>query len=119
MRLSGWQRVGVVVSVLWFFVGGFIGNNAAVNDAGARTTLQFEGCVAANKRRLGEYGPCDQVWTPCWQQHSSWFMQNVEGHWWVALAVALIPLPFGWLLGWMVISTGRWIRGGFSKQPSA
>jgi hypothetical protein len=60
------------------FAGGFIGNNAALNDAGARTTLQFDSCVAANKRRLGEYGPYDQVWTPCWQQHSVWFMRNVE-----------------------------------------
>jgi hypothetical protein len=43
-------------------------------------------------------------------------MRNVEGHWWVALAVALIPIPFAWLLGRLVISTGRWIRGGFNPS---
>jgi hypothetical protein len=41
MRLSGWQRIGVVASILWFFTGGFIGNNAGLNDAGARTTLHL------------------------------------------------------------------------------
>jgi hypothetical protein len=38
----------------------------------------------------------------------------VRWHWWVALAFALIPIPIGWLLGWLLISTGRWIRRGFS-----
>jgi len=59
---------------LVFFAGGFIGNNAALNDAGRREQLfNLIVCVAANKRRLGEYGPYDQVWTPSWQQHSVWF----------------------------------------------
>ena len=51
-----------------------------------------------------------------WQQHTPDFMRNAEGHWWVALAVALIPIPIGWLLGWLLISTGRWIRGGFGNH---
>lgn len=119
MRLSGWQRIGVVVSILWFFVGGFIGNKAALDEAGRRTTTQFDNCVAANKRLLGEYGPYDQVWTPCWQQHTADFMRNAGGHWWIALAVALIPLPIGWLLGWLLVAIGRWIRSGFSQKSSS
>jgi len=98
MRLSGWQRIGIVASILWFFAGGFIGNKAALDEAWARTTGHFDSCVAANKRRLGDNGPYEQVWTPCRQQRSIDFMQNAEGHWWVALAVALIPIPLGWLL---------------------
>jgi hypothetical protein len=116
--MGGWQRLGIITSVLWFFVGGFIGNKAALDQAGVQTSNQLDLCVAANKRRLGEYGPYDQVWTPCWQQYNADFMRNAEGHWWTALAAALIPIPFGWLLGWLLLSTGRWIRGGFGPQNS-
>jgi hypothetical protein len=113
MRLSGWQRIGVVASILWFIVGGFLGNKAALDDAGTKTSAQLDLCVTANKIRFGEYGPYDQVWTPCWNEHTTNYMRNAEGHWWVALAAAVVPIPIGWLLGWAILSTGRWIRGGF------
>ena len=116
MRRSGWRRLGIVLSVLWFLVGGFIGNKAALDVAGLRTRDQFENCVAANKREQGEHAPYDQIWTPCWQQQSANFKQNAEGRWWIALAVALVPIPIGWLVGWLLISTGRWIWTGFKAS---
>jgi hypothetical protein len=118
MRFGGWQRIGIVASVVWFFVGGFIGNKAALDEAGAKTSAQLDHCVATNKRQLGEYGPYEQVWTPCWQQYTGNFMQNADGHWWSALAVGLIPIPIGWLLGSVLIFTGRWIGGGFEKNSN-
>jgi hypothetical protein len=49
--------------------------------------------VAENKRRHGEYGPHEQVWTPCWDQFGANFMRNAEGHWMFAALFALVPLP--------------------------
>jgi hypothetical protein len=54
----------------------------------------------------------------CWQQYTPNFMQNADGHWWSALAVGLIPIPIGWLIGSMLIFTGRWIGGGFEKNSN-
>jgi len=105
MRLGGWQRIGVVASILWVFADAFMGSQAALDEAGARTSSQLNSCVAPNRMRLSEHGPYDQVWTPCWKQHNANFVRNAEGHWWVALAVVLIPIPVGGLLGWMLIST--------------
>ena len=115
MNLGGWARIGVVASVIWFLAGGIVGNNIAIGDAGRTTQLWFDGCVAANKRQLGEYGPYEKVWTPCWNEHGAQFAKNVEGHWFVALAFALIPIPIAWLLGWLAISCTRWIVRGFAK----
>ena len=114
MKLSGWQRIGIVGSLLWFFVG----NDIAIKEAGAQTTLWFDGCVAANKRQFGEYGPYEKVWTPCWNEHGSRFQKNAEGHWLVALAFALIPLPLAWLFGWLIIATTRWVARGFVKSST-
>jgi hypothetical protein len=101
--------------VLWFFVGGFLGNKLALDEAGTRTSAELDRCAAANQRQYGEYGPYEKVWTPCWNQFSPNFQRNAEGRWWVALGAAVIPIPLAWLLGWVVISTGRWIRGGFTQ----
>ena len=49
MRLGGWQRIGIVASVIWFFAGGFVGNKLAIDEASAKTSFWFESCVAGNK----------------------------------------------------------------------
>jgi|GraSoiStandDraft_47_1057283.scaffolds.fasta_scaffold277881_2 hypothetical protein len=117
MRLNGWQRIGLVTSIVWFIAGGLWGNKIALDEAGARTSLQLDACVAENKRRHGEYGPHEQVWTPCWDQFGANFMRNAEGHWMFAALFALVPLPIAWLLAYALVRLVRWIRAGF--KPSA
>lgn len=112
--MGGWQRIGIVASVIWFFVGGFIGNKLAIDEGEGQTRAWFDLCVLANKAKFGEYGPYEKVWTPCWNEYGSQFARNVEGHWWAALAFALIPLPIAWLLGLLLIATTRWIGKGFA-----
>jgi hypothetical protein len=68
MRLNGWQRIGLVVSIVWVLAGGLWGNKIALDEAGRLTRVQLNACVAENKVRYGEYGPYDQVWSPCWRQ---------------------------------------------------
>lgn len=115
MRLGGWQRIGIVASVIWFFAGGFVGNKLAIDEASAKTSFWFESCVAGNKLKFGEDGPYQKVWTPCWDQYAPEYVKNAEGHWWVALGFGLIPIPIAWLLGWLFITTSRWVARGFGK----
>lgn len=84
MRLNGWQRIGVVASVAWFLVGGFLGNSMVLDDASKLTSrLQLDNCVSANRARLhlkeGESEPYDQVWTPCWGQFQKDYLHNGRG----------------------------------------
>ena len=58
---KSWARIGVVASVVWFLAGGIVGNSIAIGDAGRTTQLWFDGCVAANKRQFGEYGPYESM----------------------------------------------------------
>jgi hypothetical protein len=32
MRLDGWQRIGIILSIVWMFVGAFYGAQAAERD---------------------------------------------------------------------------------------
>src|SRR6266446_7650316 len=113
MRLNGWQRIGLVLSIAWVLAGGFWGNKIALDEAGARISSQLDHCVAQNKLRYGEYGPYDQVWTPCWNEFRANFMRNAEGHWVGAALFALVPLPIAWLLAYALLYLVRWIRAGF------
>jgi hypothetical protein len=117
--MGGWVRIGIVLSVLWILVGGFWGNNTAINDASKLTSAQVESCVSANKARLRAQGdnsePYDKIWTPCWAEHTKNYMTNVEGHWWAAAFVGLAPVPIAWLILYMLIGLYRWIRRGFVR----
>ena len=116
MRLNGWQRIGLVASIVWVLAGGFWGNEIALDEAWERTSAQRDLCVAENKRRYGEYGPYEQVWTPCSDQFGANYVRNTEGHWMFAALFALVPLSIAWLIAYVLIALGRWIRAGFAKQ---
>jgi hypothetical protein len=117
--MGGWVRIGIVLSVIWALVGGFLGNSAAINDASKLTSAQVDSCVAANKARMRSNAdrsePYDQIWKPCWDQFEKNYLQNVEGHWWAAAFVGLAPIPVAWLIVYMIVGTYRWVRRGFVK----
>ena len=119
MGLNGWQRIGIVLSVVWAIGGGLWGNSLALDDAQKRTSLQLDNCVSRNRARLNlkenEYGPYEQVWTPCWVEFKTNFMKNAEGHWLFAAMVGLIPIPIAWLVVYGFVALGRWIKAGFKS----
>lgn len=116
LRISGLQRVGIVLSFTWFFVGGFWANSDAINFAQTLADRQLNSCVEEHKQRLGETAPFSQTWDPCWAQFPNDYARNAEGHWKSALVAGLVPIPSGWLLAWGAIALYRWVRRGFSND---
>jgi len=116
--MSGWQRIGIILSIIWLLVGGWWGRTLIFDYVGWKTSAQLDLCVARNKAQFGENGPYEKIWTPCWAEHTSNFTKNAEGHWWTTLAFALIPIPFGWLIGWGLIATSRWVKRGFQQATN-
>lgn len=120
IRLNGWQRIGIILSVIWAIGGGIWGNTMALDEAGKLTSLQLDSCVATNRARLrlkpGESEPYDKVWTPCWELHAKNFMHHADGHWYAAAGVGLVPIPIAWLIVYGLVVLGRWIRRGFKTK---
>jgi len=110
MPLNGWQRIGIVASVVWLAVGPFVGSEVA--DYIANPSMDVKSCVAANERRLGKNAPYAQVYTPCFDEYETNFMRNFERSWWTMGLVAVGPIPIAWLVGWIifVVSTHRLSR---------
>jgi hypothetical protein len=98
-RLNGWERIGIVLSVLWF-VGTFA---YALNDHDRTADLFLSAC------RL------DKSFDECWEETRPLRALSLQ---WVVdvLGLAIFGIFFGWLCVYVVVATVRWIMRGFSIQ---
>jgi hypothetical protein len=105
-RLNGWQRIGIVLSVLWFLGGAFWGNEIAIRDGGSWPTLQLKWCLS---RPNADYSECNATFEKDYEK-------GIAGHWSAGLLVGLVPIPIAWLLVWAVVAIVRWVRRGFRGE---
>jgi hypothetical protein len=102
-HLNGWQRIGIVLSVVWAIGGGLWGNSVAIRDGSAPAIMRYESCISVpNYDSDG-----------CSQALDKDYAAGVAGHWYAAAAVGLVPIPIAWLLAYALIGLVRWIRRGF------
>jgi hypothetical protein len=112
-RLGGWTRLAIVASVLWALGSGFYTINDIAIDEGRLRSAEYsfvfatcsneqtaEQTIRAKNRNCGE-----EAWA-AWSRPAKLSR-------WPALIVALGPLPFVWLFGWVIFLTARWVRAGF------
>lgn len=132
MRLNGWQRIGVIVSVLWI-VGGFLwGNSWYLSSQDAPVASEYRLCEAAADQKQQNYMQEAQAaqesntplrttdtWNAddakCQQEMNSGFIAATKGHWLAASLFAIFPLLFAWGLAWIVMRLYRWVRTGFAS----
>ena len=102
MRLSGWQRLLVVLSVVWFGV--FFG-------------LALVDRIAALNAVDAEFHSCERVISKL--ERSNWRVcldyrrdarRAANAEWLPVFLIAIVPIPIFWLLGWIVFRFSRWVR---------
>ncbi len=104
-RLNGWQRIGIVLSVIWIFVGGFWGNNIGIHQ-GDWAVSMLGSCY--------DIRPND--WASCQREFHTNFSEAVKYHWYAAAFLAFVPTPIAWLIVYGVVAPIRWIRRGFNHS---
>jgi hypothetical protein len=109
-RLNGWQRIGIVLSVLWA-IGAWLYMEAAAFKAAQEAMTVISDMCIRNKTDRNDFD-----FKPCFDQAND-IRQTTFGDWsaW-AWPVALVPIPIIWVLVYLLLSVVRWIRRGF--QPS-
>ena len=98
-RLKGWQRTGIVLSVLWAIFGGWWGNAHIVSPM----KDEMNRCLVLHPANSDEVN-CRKLYVP----------RVVESKY-ITLAIALIPIPVAWLLVYIVVGAARWIRRGLQS----
>src|SRR6476469_2679837 len=94
MQLNGWQRIGIVISVLWVIVGSLWALHLLFDPIYQR----YFNCVSQ-----GSF--CNGILESELADARSMQLE------WIAF-YGLAPIPLAWLTVYMVIGLVRWIRAG-------
>jgi hypothetical protein len=113
MKLNGWQRIGVVVSAIWCLGAGGVARLSETHGAGEIMSLTYRTCsdIQADRQNFD--------FSKCSVEGDKAFHAALENGWVAVLIVALIPIPFGWLLCYGLIRLVRWIRAGFRPKQAS
>jgi hypothetical protein len=110
MRLNGWQRIGIVASVIWAIAGPLYLRQLALDSA-----VEQSGFV----HRVCRNGPTDPA--ICLARSEQAFDEAIQGDlmahvgWGPWAAKAFIPVLVGWLLVYALVYLVRWVRAGFKS----
>jgi hypothetical protein len=116
--LNGWQRIGIILSVLWIPVGWVLAVNSVPEPSLEYPPLLSQGCQDAEGRNPNpDYERCDEArdkWMhetyPKLRERYSADVRELAP--WLVFA----PIPIAWLLVYIVVWTVRWVRRGFGEQ---
>ena len=110
MRLNGWQRIGIVVSVVWAVGAAIYQRNADIERAERFVNWAYQVCTEAKSlKHESDFGDCSRELTKNW---AIW----LEGSWGNVALASLIPIPLGWLLVYVIIRIYRWVKTGFKRE---
>jgi hypothetical protein len=107
MRLSAWQRLGIVLSVIWI-LGAFAFFVHRESDERHKLVELATGlCTTRSNARMDE---CLSVYEKTRAE-----VQQIPFYWPNPLILGFGPLPFFWLGGWVCLVLTRWVARGGSE----
>jgi hypothetical protein len=107
--MNGWQRIGIVLSVLWVFGAGFYQRKTDMDRAGTMGGWAMSVCERVQTSK----GSND--FSRCTGEFERMFNTFAENSWGNVGFVALAPIPIAWLLVYFVVWISRWVRRGFAS----
>jgi hypothetical protein len=104
IRLNEWQRIGIVLSVVWFVAGYNCGRDEIFNKLVRIANLGHQACLS---------GTTDPA--VCYAEFVKDYPDERDALYWEnGLIMGLVPIPFAWLVVYAFIGLWRWIRRGFN-----
>lgn len=111
IRLHGWQRVGIVASVIWVLGAGLAQHASDLDRAAAAADMAVMVC---QEGPWSKYATEDLKKPNCWgNEWERAFNAALIGKWDRMAVVAFVPVPIGWLIVYLLVWIGRWVRSGF------
>jgi hypothetical protein len=112
LRLNGWQRIGIVGSVLWVITAGLVSHNIGLRRAEYMSSSMYSACADVAGTRH------DYDFSGCKSKAEKTYEDYLTRAWADALLVSFVPIPFAWLVAYMIVGVWRWVKRGF-KTPSS
>lgn len=112
-RLNGWQRIGVIASIVWILAGWLYTYNSEFEKTSKQITTAYLACrELAPDAQKGATAHEDWL-SRCWKEtDESWASARHYARIDAAL-VAFVPVPLGWGFAYLALVLVRWVRRGF------
>ena len=107
MRINGWQRIGIVLSITWIIGVGIVFSEKVRDDANAISSNRFDIC---RNIQNSDFQTCSN------QQWEVYKKLN-DPNWSMISIFALTPAVLGWLFVYMMLGIYRWVGRGFTNPP--
>ncbi len=131
IRFNGWQRIGIVLSIMWL-----VGFTAHMWNVEAKRATNFYGyewkmcaIIAENELKSLLSGRYEEDWVKqsaqidaeakkCRDSAEAYFNKSINDRIyksipiWLAESFGIIVL--GWLVAWFLVGIAKWIRRGFA-----
>jgi len=130
IKLNGWQRIGIVMSVVWFFGfagfvwiwdtrerGTFYGWQLKMCDAILSTKNESLQYLTKREDRDERADENAAEYLSCRRSAERLFLGEMNGRYGgipILLAVDFGIIIFAWLVAWFVVAITRWISRGFA-----
>lgn len=111
-RLNGWQRIGVVLSILWAIGAAIYNRNNQVHIAQTVLHHNLTGCLDDHRLGIMRDG-CNEKAVSAYELMLQISAGNVAD----ILFYSLAPVAIGWIAIYLVIRIFRWVRAGFRRNP--
>lgn len=105
MKLNFWQRLGVVASVLWLLGAGLYSLEKTADEAQALAQSASNLCLEISDPKVD----CSKEFLEALHAYDSSYWPN-------AAVAAVLPIPFAWLLAYVVLWTSRWVLAGRHRE---
>ena len=113
MKLNGWKRIGIVVSVVWILGAGVHTYDSEIDRASEFIASTH---IACDSYLMGKTG---DAWTTgfneCNKQADDSLALALTNARLEGAFVALVPVPLGWGFTYLVLFLVRWVRRGFMR----
>jgi hypothetical protein len=112
IRLNGWQRIGIAISIIWAFGAGIYTHTADVERANNFASYAYKICSYSKEvAHQTDLSSCDQ-------ERKSNLATWMAGSNTNAAFTALAPIPVGWLAAFILLCVGRAQIIGFRTAMS-
>jgi hypothetical protein len=104
-RLNGWQRIGIVLSIVWAIAAWFYARHVDLDLHSNVLNLEYHRCADL---------PSEKERADCIERARHDFESSFQADWLYVSAVALLPIPIAWLIAYGLVALVRWISRGIT-----